>query len=168
MAVATGTALLAAGALSAGANMVGAKKGADASKDAARIQSQSADRAMGVMRDVYGQQMGMVRPYVDAGTQSLAAMMQRYGNAGTAMPGHQPGPAYVPMGPGGVRPPQVGPHPNLGAGQQTMGSLASMRQPQPQGGGSQVVMMQSPDGDVRPVPAHMVAQVEARGGRRMQ
>lgn len=55
--------LIAAGA-STGAQLFGAHKAAGAAKDAARLQSQSADRAMAMMHQAY-------QPYLTAGGQGM-------------------------------------------------------------------------------------------------
>lgn len=146
MAIATGTAMLAAGAIGGGASLLGAKKAADASKSAAKIQSASADKVMAANDRVYHDQRQLMNPYVQMGTQAFANMQRMAGgqpmSIGQAMSSPQGG--YQ-----APQPPQGG---------MSLGSALA-----PQGGG--MVKVASPDGEVREFPQAMAQQLVAKGGR---
>jgi hypothetical protein len=188
MSVATSTALIIAGGVSAATSLASAKMQSNAAHNAARQQQQATNQALAVQQRVN-------QPYMDVGS----AAAQRLGQMGANF---QP---YTQQfgGPGGSNgfqpfqgPPQ-GPPPGMppGAGPQgpPPGSLAGMGRPPmgpgPQGaamagqgpqmaqggapamaqGGAQgmMVKLQGPDGSVRDVPAAIAAQLIARGAQRV-
>lgn len=59
------------GAASTAATVYGAKKSADASKNAARTQTAAGDQALGLQRDMYQQQQANLAPYRALGNGSL-------------------------------------------------------------------------------------------------
>jgi hypothetical protein len=69
--MAVGTALAIGGLINAGMGLFGAHKASSAAKDAAKIQQEGADKAMGVQRDVYNQQMMGMDPYANVGRQAM-------------------------------------------------------------------------------------------------
>lgn len=91
--------LLVGGGISLLSNIFGAKKQASAAKDAARLQSESANRAMALMNQAYA-------PYLAAGGQAASVL------GGLMTPGvpYQPGmmPQARPMMPGGMAVPRPG------------------------------------------------------------
>lgn len=217
MPIATGTALAIAGLASAATSLYSGKKASDASKDAAKLQTQAGDAARNKMDEVYG-------PYMAAGRNALSAA-----NASNRLTAPPPGSRYASpdptMGPqggapramprpvtlGGLRQPSADmpqgastqdprqPPPrsmNVATfGQRPPMTLGAMREPGtdvPQGTSiqdprqgpprsmdvatfgrqgfvpPQMVTLQAPDGSVQQVPAHLAAQFEARGARRVQ
>lgn len=112
MAIGTTAAILAATtAASAGAQLYGAKKASDASKQAAQIQQKSADQALLEARNAYNQQVQWQMPYMNAGNSAintLSRLMAPPQGARYAAPA----PASVqfqPMGAGGANPFMVQP-----------------------------------------------------------
>ncbi|HXG71331.1 MAG TPA: hypothetical protein VNJ04_12065 [Gemmatimonadaceae bacterium] len=147
---------------SAVANVVGAKMAAGASRGAAKIQSQSADRALGVNQKVYDEQRALFQPFVQGGSQAMGAMMQRYGNAGGPMAGYQAGPNPTI----GTRP-QAGPPGSALIGAPGMSEpMMSMRSVAPQQHTGKV-LMQAPTGEQEEVDAHLVPMLTAKGARRI-
>lgn len=130
-------ALLIGAGISAATGLIGANKQANAAKDAARTQSQSADRAIALQRDIYQSQLGLMQPYIHGGTQAFDSMMRQYGDAGRPMANYQPMPSGLMQGrQGRAQPP-------MGGG--LMGGA-------PRAGGGQV-KLQAPNGEVQIVPA---------------
>jgi hypothetical protein len=173
MPAAIGIAMLA----SAGASMYAAHKQASAAKDAAATQGAATDKAVAVQREANA-------PYMQLGQQSANRLMQmpqqNYTQAFTG-PGGSNGAQAFQMPPQGSlaglgRPPQ-GSMPQNGPGLQTQPgphvppngpqgqTLGAMGQQGPQAG--QLVQMRAPDGSVKAVPPNVVAQLEARGARRV-
>jgi len=145
MCVATTTAIaIGAGAAS---SIYAAKKGADTAKDAAKTQSAAAQQAIDLQKTQYQQARQDFNPYQQAGAGAVGRLQQR---AAAPPPAFTPGqPSTFSLGnPQGM--PQQGP-------------------PQPmQGGPQQMVKIQSPDGEVRPIPANLVPMALQRGGRVVQ
>lgn len=134
------------GALAAGTGLVGAKMGSNASRDAARIQAQSADKAQGFNQQVFDYQKQITQPYIQNGQTSLSNLMaQHWGGT----------PEQYGMPPTGPR--SVGGGMTAGA-QRSLGGFAG-----PQGGG--MVQMRAPDGSVRPVPQQLVEKYRAKGAQ---
>lgn len=168
MAVATGTALLAGAGISAAANLLGAKKASSAARDAAQIQSRSADQARRVQGEVYRDQRALMDPYINMGTTALNSLMQQYGNAGSPMPGYgQPTTGGRPAvsTPGGARSMEqptgelIGARPNP----QPIMSLASMGQ-----GPTELWTVEAPDGSgVRELPPLQAQKAIQMGARRV-
>lgn len=68
--------------IGAAAHLIGAKKGADAAKSAAKQQIASVDKAQAFNEKAWQQQQEALNPYRQAGQYSLAALMARqYGGA---------------------------------------------------------------------------------------
>lgn len=142
-------------------NIIGAKKAASASKDAARMQIEAADRAAGVIKDVY-------TPYVNYGRQALSTL----GRLTAAPPGARfaaPDPTVAPPPPvspntfgGRTRPPgapvvgQAMPRPGIN----TFGGRAAPPERR--------VLMQAPDGSTAQIPASQVDAFLQRGARVME
>lgn len=76
------------GAASTGAQLYGAKKGADAAKSAAKQQQDSVGKAQDFTERAWQQQQEALNPYRQAGQYSLAALMARQygGNAQQYLP----------------------------------------------------------------------------------
>ena len=149
LAIAGGSAIL---------KLFGAKKSADAAKEAARIQAQSAQTALNLQQQLYGQSRADLDPYRQHGVQGLTAL--------SALMGHpQPAPS-PPVGPqiGTVQPGQRGPLPP-GA---TPTGYAVNRGTVPglPGGPGSMVLLRAPNGQTKPVPADQVDYYLARGAMR--
>jgi hypothetical protein len=168
MSVATTTALTIAGlGISTATQLYGAKKASSASRDAAKLQSASVDRAKKTLDDTWG-------PYVNQGRQALGTL----GRLTTPGPGARyAAPDQTGGPPPGAPPPARarGPLPASGTAMPrgaTLGGLAGPppgpQGPPPDGGGGQMVMMEAPDGSgVRPVPASQVERLLQMGARRV-
>lgn len=72
------------GAAGIGANLIGAKMSSNAAKDAAKLQVAATDKAQGFNERVYGDQKELMKPYVSAGSDSLARLMASHW--GTPLP----------------------------------------------------------------------------------
>ena len=68
-----------AGAAGAGASLVGSKMVANSANNAAQAQTQSANQALALEREIYNQNAQRVQPYVNAGYTSLNNLMQQFG-----------------------------------------------------------------------------------------
>lgn len=124
-------------AATAGTQLIGAKMASNSAKNAAKTQEASANKAIDLQRQIYGQQEQRLSPFVSAGQQAVQSLGQL---------GQQRAPMFNAQQPGGGFTPQ-----SLGQmGQKPMGGMVNMR---------------GPDGRVRPVPAHMVDQAKAMGGQ---
>lgn len=154
------------------AKIFSARSQSNAAKDAARIQSQSADKALAFNRDLYADQRSMVAPYVTGGQTAFNNLMARYGNAGNPIPGYADpnarfGDATSLMHPlvSSSRPrpmgaPATGTAVPRGLSLGQMGSVpnqAGMAQPAP------MVTLRAPTGEVKAVPSHLAQQFIARG-----
>lgn len=179
MSVATSTAIaIGLGAAGAASSVYGAKKASDASKDAARIQVGSADKAQQFNERVYGDQKQLMAPYIQGGQESFARLMQQHW--GTPLPAgaapsagnstvlaQQAGMA-LPRPPQGSQMPQGGQPMTLGAMQSQAGGGPSQGQSMPGAPPQEpMVLMESPDGERRPVPQSKVALAEQRGAKRV-
>lgn len=71
MAIATGTAILGAAAISAGASALSSSKGASAAKSAANIQAAAQDKAMDEQRRQFNQIQKLLSPYIQAAKPDL-------------------------------------------------------------------------------------------------
>lgn len=81
--------------IGAGASLGSAAIGARAAGKASKTQAQAADRVAGIHRDIYGQQMGLMSPYVGAGHSSISTLGRLL-----APPGGSRFAAPAPMAPG--------------------------------------------------------------------
>lgn len=176
--MAVGTGLAVAGLVNAGMQLFGAHKASSAAKDAAKIQSAAADKALGVSRDVYDRQMSGMDPYANVGRQSMnvlgrltspgqpyTSQLQRqdarqgYTNYG----GGQPAPQTI-GGTTGQRP--RGQAPAQGAAQMPYRGGGGQAAPMPYGGGApRMVLMQAPDGSQRQIPEDQAQSFVARGAQ---
>jgi hypothetical protein len=136
------------GAVSTGATVYAAKKGADASTRAARTQSASADRALAALQ-----------PYRALGTGSLANLGNFQSFAG--VPGNF-GAGVQAQYQHALSPPGPGPQQAVPRDGGTLANPAAGRQPPPPG---QTVQMRAPTGEVMPVPADQVAHFRSRGAQ---
>ena len=144
-----------------GAGVAGSAIQAHAAGNAADIQRQSANQALGLERDIYNQNVSRVQPYINAGYSSLGNLMNQYGGgqnfsnqvAGQLAPfqgavGMQN--IQVPQQP----PPQMAPPQQVGYGQ-TPAAAA--------GGG--LVTVQAPTGEVKQVTPQQAQMYVQRGAR---
>jgi hypothetical protein len=174
---------IAMGLASVFSNLFGAKKKADAAKEAVNYQRQATDKAVALNRDVYQQQLAQQQPYMQAGQQGLTNLQQIVGNqqnrfGGGMVPG-QGGPAPMNLATAFGPPPQ-GPTPQQGPqgppmggppqGQMGGGMPPQAAQGSPQGapqGQGQMVRLQAPTGEVIPLPANhpKIQQLIAAGAR---
>lgn len=136
------------GAATAGAQVVGAKLASNAAQNAARTQSQAADRALAYQQQLQQQQRQDFTPYQQAGASAMG-QLGRLANA--------PQPVFnasAPMGQLGL-PPQQAPQPPQNfqqAGQNNQG----------------MVKVQAPDGEIRQYPASAAQMLIARGAKLVQ
>jgi len=65
------------GLINTGANLVGGAMGSDAANDAARMQSESADKAIALQGDIYNQTRSDLQPFRDAGQVGLSALQSQ-------------------------------------------------------------------------------------------
>jgi hypothetical protein len=160
-----------AGAISGGASLASAKMGSNAAKDAARIQSQSADKAAGMMNQAYA-------PYLQAGASSMGMLGRLTGAPAAARYASEPLPpaAGMPMQPRPQRPPMpqgpistgMGPQgPVMMGGRPPMPGGPPMWQPGGMNQMGQMVRLVSPDGEERDVPAYLADSYISRGARRV-
>jgi hypothetical protein len=154
------------GGISAAANLIGAKKSADAAKDAAKLQTAAVDKAQAFNQQAYNDQKAALQPYVEFGTNSLAGLQRQYGNGQPLINRFAPtgmtntGQASYAL-PNALAPTASG---------MTLAAMQQQAQQQPSpaapmGGGS--VKLQAPDGEVRDVPVHLAGPLMARGARRV-
>lgn len=139
-------------AASAGSQLIGAKMASNASKDAAKIQTQAADQAQKRYDASMKTTTDLYQPYLTAGRTAASTLGRlvtpgagaRYAAADPTQP--------KPQAPAG--PPRAVPR--------TLGGMA----PRAGGGGGGMVMVEAPDGSgVRPVPADQVDRFVSAGGR---
>jgi len=183
MAIGTGLAIGIAAAASAGSQIYAAKTASKAAKDAAKIQTQGADRAMGAVDSALG-------PWVRKGRETASTL----GRLTAAPPGSRfaaPDPTMAPpaqgpstgarpmpqggtirglaqprggpmntWSPGGNSPPQRQP-PQLPPGMPGVPSLP------PSGGGAEMIMLRAPDGSTQPVPAYLADRYIQAGAERI-
>lgn len=151
------------GAAGAGASLVGAKMGSNAARDAAKLQTDSAAKAQQFTQRAYDDQKAALQPYMQAGQQSLGALMARYAGQ----------PLQNRFAPGGgqaaepFQPPQGGMSlgSGLGQGGAPQGGPPPMQAP-PQGGG--MVRVKAPTGEMAQFPEGSpgLQQALARGAVR--
>lgn len=103
------------GLVGAATSAYGAKKASDASKDAARQQQQAAQQAQAFNERAWQAQQTALKPYQEAGQQSLAALMQRQGAQGMDQRVN-----------GYVQQAQMGMHPQFGGAGQSAGRPADV------------------------------------------
>lgn len=168
-------------AIGAGASIFGAHEAASASKNAAAVQQQSADKALAVEKGIYDNQVAMLSPYVQAGTASMQALMSKYWGtpfnnqiqsyiqggkaaanapvpysltgAGVSAPAPQPWGAPAPQ------------QPNAFMSAMPAIAAAAPRMAPPMGGGGMVSMV-SPDGsETVQVPQNLVSAFQAKGAK---
>ena len=177
MAIATSMAigLGVAAAAQGGAAIYSAKQGSKAAKQAAKTQTEHADRGMAAVDYALG-------PWVNKGRET-ASTLGRLTAAPSGSRFAAPDPT-MPRNPGnvGYQPPTQGQRPNPQQGG-TLGGLARRKQgpqqqgpggpgmggpqgpPMPGGGGPQMIPMRAPDGSVQPVPSHLVQQFMSKGAQ---
>lgn len=175
MPIGIGAAMLIGTAASAGAGLAAAKIQSNAANKAQKAQQQGTDQALVAQRKAN-------QPYMDLGQQGVNRLMNtpqqnytpRFSGAGGSdgFQAFQGPPPMASLGSLG-QPPQGpnGPMPMNGPGIQVQpGPRVPPNGPMPQQIGpqaGQMAQMQGPDGSVKAVPLHLVAQLEARGARRV-
>jgi hypothetical protein len=146
---------------------LGARNAANAAKDAAKMQQQSAREALDFSKGIYEDTRRMQAPWVSAGQGAIGELARLSGIP--MVP--QPLSAVAASPTAQVRTPPFVPERSA-----MPRSLATIAQPQIIGtghapptmrGGSSYIQMQAPDGSIRPVAAEQAAQWEARGARRV-
>jgi len=102
MAVSTGTAILGAAAIGAGASYLGGRKASSAAQSAAQMQADAANQATAAQQDALNRQLALQQPFTTAGTTAvnqLSAMTQpggRFTQDFTYGPGaYQADPGYA-------------------------------------------------------------------------
>jgi hypothetical protein len=175
-------------------NLWGAKKGADASKDAAAQQVASADQAKAELRPIYEGNVARMDPYAQLGGQAVGQLrnLSGFGAPPALPPGGSAGipQVAVPLNPNGnqgtVNPPMnmsdprvqmlakggsladIGGTAATGGGQSSYGSMSPQQMGQVAGGMQQaLVKMRAPDGEERDVPEAMAARFEQAGAMRI-
>lgn len=134
--------------ISAGTSIVGGIMGSKASKNAAKTQVESGERALGTLGSLYQQQQAAHQPYMQLGQSALGNLGALVGRP-QAMPTANP--ATMGPGPSGQRGTPFG---------QTVGQ--SMLRP---GGGGGPVRMRAPDGSENAVPPDQVQFFLQRGAQ---
>lgn len=135
MAVSTTAALIGMGAAKLVGGAIGAKKGSSAAKKAANIQTASANRAIDMQRQIWGQQQQNISPYMQAGGNAmglLGSLMMPPGQPGAYRPGQPPTMPPMGMGPGGPGPGGLMPPGGPGMG----GPMPNIETPQNYGPGA--------------------------------
>lgn len=113
------------GAASAGAQVYGAKKGADAAKKAASQQQQSVDQAQAFNKQAWDAQQAALSPYRNAGQFALAQLQARqYGGSPSD---YMPPPNYGPKAGGSIADMQNAPR--FGTNNVNAGALGPMNGP---------------------------------------
>jgi len=182
MSAATATIITGAAiAASTAGSVYAAKKGASTAKEAAKTQSDSADKALDLQKSMYEQQQANLSPYRQVGQgslqnlgnfQSFAGVPGQFGAGVQSQYQHalSPGmgaPGAVSSGgqPGGPSaPPAIVPH-------VSPADRGGIFHPQPTGdtavprANGQMVQMRAPTGEVMPVPADQVAHYTERGAQ---
>ena len=87
MAIATGTAILGAAALGAGASIIGGKRQSDAAKDAAKAQTRAQKQALAAQTE-------LTRPYVEAGKNAMTQYQNLAPYQSFGMPQFEADPGY--------------------------------------------------------------------------
>jgi hypothetical protein len=124
------------GAAGVGTQLVGAKMGSNAAKNAAQAQIASTDKAQAFTERAYQDQQRALAPYMQAGQQSLGSLMGQYGGKPLQNP-------YAPSGMSAQGQPEFGgmPQGQPQGGGMSLGS--AMGQPRPQGQPMQAPPMQA-------------------------
>ncbi len=150
---------VAAAALVAGTQLVGAKMQSGAAKDAAKTQQTATNQGLQVQQQA-------LQPYQDLGRVGL----QQLQNPSFAQP-YRPmfgsgqgaqafqGPQGAQPTLGGIGQPQPPPMPPQGPQARPMG------QPQPMQSGGEMLLVEAPTGERRPMPAALAQQAVAKGAR---
>lgn len=164
----------------------GAKKKADAAKEAAKTQAASADKAMALERQMYEQNRADLSPWYNVGANAITTMGNLSGLGsfpGTSMGGGQAGPLSAmapgviglgnallarrgipptkPLAPMGLSQDALPPEPTAGSKRETLASLqAGSARPMNASG---YAMMQAPDGSTQPVPVSQVPWYQQKG-----
>lgn len=184
------TAMIIAGLIGAGAEVGTAVYQAHNAKEAAKVQSSAADKAIAQTRADEAARLARQQPYIQAGAQSAQTLSNMlHPQAPNQFGGPPPGQAQTPLGFNPFQGPQTSNgydpsqplRPAGGAGTPMMANAnpsASMggmqpNRPQMNGGNSPIVRMQNPQtGEVRPMqddrgqgPNSIVNQLLQRGGR---
>lgn len=136
----------------AATQVIGAKKASSAAKDAAKFQTEAADKAQGHYDRAFQVASDLYAPYLSSG-RTAASSLGRLVTPGpgakyaAADPTMRPLPPTMRPGPQGAAPPTQ---------PRTLGSIGSPR----------MVMLEAPDGSgVRPVPASQVERFLAAGAK---
>lgn len=147
-----------------------------ASKKAAQTQSVSADKAMALGREIYGQQRADQLPWLTAGqgaVNQLAALMG-INPANTPAAMSQPGSRLAPT-PSGYATPEA----NFGTpghaqwpfgatqGQNPLSAMRSVGASSTPSAQAAMVTLQAPDGSIQRLPEPFAAHYEALGARRV-
>lgn len=156
MCVATGTAIaIAATAASAATSVYAAKKGADASKNAVKAQTDATTEARNLQEQRYQQSRQDFNPYQQAGATSLARLGGMANQPRQQFNGGQAGGGFqMPQQPA-QQPPQA---------MQTPGMPQAAPSPAMQSGGivgGKMVTLRAPDGSTQQFPEMQVSQVLA-------
>jgi hypothetical protein len=152
MSVATSTAIAISAGAAAGASIYGAHKASGAAKDAAKQQQQSAQQALALQREMYGQTRADLGPYREQGGQGLTALSALLG---------LPGPAPASSAPVGPTAPVPSSWHSMPPGATVTGH-AVPRGTLP-GTAPNFVTLRAPTGQLRAVPADQAAFYLARG-----
>jgi len=170
MAIGTATALLIGAGISAATGVYKAKKAGDTADQAAAIQTESADRALGMQQNLYA-------PYTNVGGQAMTTLGSLMGLP-TGPAGAQSGPMPNGMPEDGPR--SIGDNPVIGHAQprpdgaspvmERLGDLEPeshrTARSQTQSSLSTTVRMRSPEGDdYMDVPSELVSSFEAEGAQ---
>lgn len=139
--------------IGAGTSVATAAISANAAGKAAKTQRQGADRAQAFNERVYGEQRELMRPYVQAGQESMGRLMSQHW--GTPYSGPN-GPTVTAPNPYAPTPQALG----IPNGQPRLG--ASM---QGFNGGSGTVVVEAPTGERRVMPLALAQQAQAKGAR---
>jgi len=170
--------MLAAGVTTAG-SLVSGKLGSNATTDAAKIQADSAQKALDEKKRLFDIETAQRKPYLDASQSALGRLGSQAGNIGPmAMPGAYQAPQnpYAPRqmapqsgNPYGAMLGQVG---QMGQMTPRQGGMAPQGQPmqgQPQGGPQapqgDMVTVQAPNGQTARLPRQQAEMAVQKGAR---
>lgn len=185
MSVATSTAIIVASSVAAGATVYGAHKAGSAAEHAADTQASSADKALGVQKEMYEQQRSDLSPYRAAGQGSVGQLSYLLG-----VPGFEKGPMSQMAKPAATTGTAPAPPPyggltsndflgsiiggKLPPGAQQLqttapgaGSdpLASFKAGQAAAGGGPMVTVRAPTGETRAIPQSQLQKALTLGGQ---
>lgn len=148
------------GAVSAGASVYGAKKNADANKEASKTEAESADKALDFSKTVYNERKQQLTPYQEFGARSLGTLGDLLG-----IPAPKTNAPPMATDPNRIQSGQSFPaswvsgSPLSGTPQTAPGNGSPVGAPS---GG--MVTIQAPDGSRRAVPSGLQTFYVARGG----